>query len=70
MELGFFAIPIILMISSAMAKTFRKPRSRIAYFIVVTLLLLNNTQMGNPLLLMVVGINLFYDCLLYTSRCV
>lgn len=60
-ELGFFAIPIILMISSAMAKTFRKPRSRIAYFIVVTLLLLNNTQMGNPLLLMVVGINLFYE---------
>ena len=42
-------------------KTFRKPRSRIAYFIVVTLLLLNNTQMGNPLLLMVVGINLFYE---------
>ena len=58
-ELGFFAIPAIIVISYGLALTFRKKRSRILYFLVVSLLLLNNTQIGNPLLLLVIGINLF-----------
>lgn len=59
-ELGFFAIPAILLISWGMSLTFYKKRSRIVYFIVVTLLLLNNTQIGNPMLLMTVGMNLYF----------
>lgn len=58
-ELGFFAIPVMYMISSNMGKTFEKTRSRVAYTIVISLLLLNNTQMGNPLLLLVIGVNIF-----------
>ena len=58
-ELGFFAFPAIILISYGFCLTFDKKRSRVMYFIVVTLLLLNNTQIGNPLLLMVIGINLY-----------
>lgn len=57
-ELGLFAIPAILLISYTMSLTFDKRISRIIYFIVITVLLLNNTQIGNPLLLMVIGMNL------------
>jgi len=60
-ELGLFALPAIILISWSMSLTFEKKRSRIAYFIVVTLLLLNNTQIGNPLLLMTMGVNLFFN---------
>ena len=66
MELGIFAVPAILLISYSLSLTFDKVRSRVAYFIVVTLLLLNNTQIGNPLLLMVVGLNLY--CLANEKR--
>lgn len=65
-ELGIFAVPAILLISYSLSLTFDKVRSRVAYFIVVTLLLLNNTQIGNPLLLMVVGLNLY--CLANEKR--
>lgn len=58
-ELGLFAVPAMILISFGLSLTFEKARSRVLYFIVVTLLLLNNTQIGNPLLLMVVGTNLF-----------
>ncbi len=57
-ELGFFALPIMISISWAMALTFQRRVSRILYFIGVTFLLFNNTQIGNPLLLFVVGSNL------------
>ena len=56
-ELGFFAIPIMFAISRAMALTFRKKHCQILYFIVVTVLLFNNTQIGNPMMLFVVGSN-------------
>ena len=56
-ELGLFSLPILASISAVMAKTFEKKFSRIAYFILVTALLLNNTQIGNPLLLFVLGMN-------------
>lgn len=58
-EIGIFAIPAITLISYGLSLTFKKRRSRIIYFVVVTFLLLNNTQIGNPLLLMVIGINLY-----------
>ena len=57
-ELGFIAIPIMISISWAMALTFQRKLSRFVYFVGVTLLLFNNTQIGNPLLLFVVGSNL------------
>lgn len=60
-ELGVLAIPIMTMISFRMSKTFKKLSSQMVYFVVVTILLFNNTQMGNPLLLLVVGINSFYN---------
>lgn len=59
-ELGFFAVPAILFISYGFCLTFQKLRSRILYYLVVTVLLLNNTQIGNPLLLMVIGMNIYY----------
>lgn len=64
-ELGVLAIPIMVMISFWMSKTFKRLSSQIIYFIIITVLLFNNTQMGNPLLLLVIGINSFYltDCI-------
>ena len=59
-ELGIFALPAILLISYGFSLTFNKMRSRVVYYIVITILLLNNTQIGNPLLLMVIGINFYY----------
>lgn len=60
-ELGMFAIPILCCISSAMSKTFEKKRSQVIYFIVITALLFNNTQIGNPLLLFVIPMNLYFS---------
>ena len=57
-EIGIFAIPAILLISYGLSLTYNKTRSKVVYFFVVTALLLNNTQIGNPLLLMVIGINI------------
>lgn len=57
-ELGIFALPAIILISFGMAITFNKKGSQIVYFAVITFLLLNNTQIGNPLLLMVIGMNI------------
>ncbi len=62
-ELGIFALPVLWSISLAMCRTFRRPVSRIVYFVVATILLFNNTQLGNPLLLFVVGSN----CALYVD---
>ena len=59
-ELGIFAIPAILLISYNLALTFNKKSTKRLYFIVVTLLLLNNTQIGNPLLLIIIGTNIYY----------
>ena len=59
-ELGFFALPIIFAVGWAMSYTFCKRISRIIYFALSIILLLNNTQMGNPLLLIVLGVNLAF----------
>ncbi|MBE6564077.1 MAG: hypothetical protein E7655_02220 [Ruminococcaceae bacterium] len=59
-ELGFFALPILCCISLALSKTFEKTFSQIVYFVLVTILLFNNTQIGNPLLLSVIAINLYH----------
>lgn len=60
-ELGFFALPVLWCISRTMAHTFQKKASRVLYFILVTFLLFNNTQIGNPMLLFVLASNLFFD---------
>ncbi len=59
-ELGFLALPILIGISFTMSQTFKKNSSRIIYFFIITILLFNNTQLGNPLLLIVIAINLYY----------
>lgn len=58
-ELGFLALPILGCISRAMSLTFQKKVSQILYFVLVTVLLFNSTQIGNPLLLTVIAWNLF-----------
>jgi len=58
-ELGFFSIPALWLISNMMSKCFRQKMSQLLYFVVVTVLLFNNTQVGNPLLLMIVGMNMY-----------
>lgn len=59
-ELGFFAIPVICLISLMMSKSFRQKKSQWLYFVVITVLLCNNTQIGHPMLLMIVGCNMYY----------
>jgi hypothetical protein len=59
-ELGLFAIPVIVSISYAMSLTFNKKTSKVLYFLLVTVLMFNNTQVGNPLLLFVVGTQLAF----------
>ena len=56
-ELGFFAFPILISISRVMSTTFKRSVTRGIYFAVITFLLFNNTQVGNPLLLFVIGAN-------------
>jgi hypothetical protein len=57
-ELGFFSLPILFSISFTMSKTFKKKFSKILYFIIITALLFNNTQIGNSLLLVVLALNM------------
>ncbi len=57
-ELGLFAFPILIIISRVMSTTFRRTVTRVLYFMVITFLLFNNTQVGNPLLLFVIGANI------------
>ena len=57
-ELGFFSLPILFSISFTMSKTFKKKFSKILYFIIITTLLFNNTQIGNSLLLVVLALNM------------
>lgn len=56
-EIGFFAIIQMVIVSLGMARTFSKRPAQIIYFILVTFLLFSNTQIGNPQLLLVVGLN-------------
>lgn len=58
-EMGFLGIPILACISNYMSKTFKRKPSKVLYFIIITVLLFNNTQIGNPLLLLVIGMNMY-----------
>lgn len=58
-ELGLFAIIELLVISYGFSLQFTKTRSRILYFVLVSALLFSNTQIGNPQLLFVLGMNYF-----------
>lgn len=62
-EIGIFSLPILFFISHSLARTFKKKLCRFLYFIIVTVLLTNNTQIGNPLLLFVIGMNIAMDAL-------
>ena len=58
-ELGVFGIPAIIYLAKSLGMTFKRKLSFILYFIIVILLFLNNTQIGNPLLLFVIGVNIW-----------
>ena len=60
-ELGFFALPILYYISRVLSLTFRNRICQILYFIIVSILLFNNTQIGNPLLLVTLTVNLCFS---------
>ena len=59
-ELGLFAIPLLYSISKLVSFSFSKMLTRILFFIAFTILMFNNTQLGNPLLLFVVATNAIY----------
>ncbi|MCI8366254.1 MAG: hypothetical protein HFJ66_01440 [Eggerthellaceae bacterium] len=56
-ELGIFAVVEMVVVSLGMALQFKKQWVRVLYFVVITGLLFSNTQIGNPQLLLVVGMN-------------
>lgn len=56
-ELGLFAIPLLFSISKLVSFSFSKMLTRVLFFIVFTILMFNNTQLGNPLLLFVIVSN-------------
>lgn len=58
-EVGIFAVPYLICLSYIISLSFKMRVVRLLYFIVFTILMFNNTQMGNPLLMMVVTINVF-----------
>lgn len=68
-ELGFFALPILWSISRIMSLTFKKRLSQILYFVIVTVLMFNNTQIGNPLLLVVLASNIAFAPNVTTINC-
>lgn len=59
-ELGFFALPELYVISRNFAVMNKRTFCKVLYFIVITILLFNNTQMGNPLLILAIGQNCYY----------
>lgn len=65
-ELGFLAIPEILVITFALSLTPNSVLLRYIYFAVVLLLHFNNTQIGNPILLYTVGYNIYLES---THKC-
>lgn len=56
-ELGIFAIVEMVAVSLGIALQFKKQWVRVLYFVAITVLLFSNTQIGNPQLLLVVGVN-------------
>ena len=56
-EIGFFSVIQMVVVSLGMARTFSKRSAQVVFFIAITLLLFSNTQIGNPQLLLVVGLN-------------
>lgn len=58
-ELGLFAIPIVFAISFYISNTFNTILGKLSYFLAITFCLFNNTQVGHPTLLLILGINLY-----------
>ena len=59
-ELGFLAFPAIIYICKSFATTFTKKSSAVLYFIIIMFIYINNTQIGNPMLLLVFGTNIWF----------
>lgn len=58
-EVGIFAIPYLICLSYVISLSFKTKVVRFFYFFAFTLLLFNNTQMGNPLLMLVIALVVF-----------
>ena len=58
-ELGWFGLIEIIIISWGMSLQYSKKYICIIYFIIVSVLLFSNTQIGNPQLLFALGINIY-----------
>ena len=56
-EIGIFAVPLLFCISRFASFTFSRAFVRVLFFIAFTVLMFNNTQLGNPLLLFAIVSN-------------
>jgi hypothetical protein len=56
-ELGLFAVPLLFCISRFASFTFSRVFIRVLFFMAFTVLMFNNTQVGNPLLLFAIVSN-------------
>lgn len=59
-ELGVFGLVETFVIAYCFSLQYKKRYSRILYFLLVYFVMFSNTQMGNPQLLFVMAINLYY----------
>ena len=59
-EIGLFAIPLLYSISKIVSYSYSRVFVRCLFFISFTILMFNNTQVGNPLLLFVLTSNSFF----------
>ena len=57
--MGWFGLIEIIIISWGMSLQYSKKYICIIYFIIVSVLLFSNTQIGNPQLLFALGINIY-----------
>lgn len=60
-ELGIFGIGLIFIIPLQLSKVFMMKLTRIVSFITILLLLFSNTQLANPIMSFVIGVNMYYD---------
>lgn len=59
-ELGIFGIAVLFYVPFLLSHVFKKKPTRVASFIVIFFMLFSNTQLANPLMLFVIGVNMYY----------
>lgn len=59
-ELGFLSLPFLFVASRSVALSFSRKAVRFLFFFVFSVLMFNNTQIGNPVLLLVITANTFF----------